>query len=1137
MQRGSMYPRFARALFILSVSGIMLMAQGDRGAITGVVTDRSGASVPNVTIEVVNTATNVRLETVSTGTGAYRLVGLPIGLYDLTAKANGFNSYIQRGIQIQTNQTAAIDINLTVGAVTESVTVQGGVPLIQTESADVGTVVESKQFLDLPLALGGGIRNPSNFIRLSPGVTPTGTWTKSISGGGGFQDQIYYDGIALSRGDLSNDAEVNPSVDAIAEFKLITNNYSAEYAHAMGGVTSFTMKSGTNQLHGTGFHFLRNEKLDARGFFPTVRAPSKQNEWGGTLGGPVLLPKIYNGKDKTFWFFSFDQFYRRGGALGGLNTLPTARMQSGDFSELNKLIYDPASSAIVGQRMPFAGNRIPTSRWSAVSSKMVPFIPDPELAGLANNSIAPLGSPRADERTLGFKIDHMFSAKHRVSGMYNDTYRPSIKSPGPSRLLPVGGEAETLILNYNLQKVRTNVLHLNIDSNLSPTVLNHIGLGYSRFRNPNFSLGLNQGWTQPNGGKLGLRGLQFDLAPTVLFDTEGYTRFGDDIASDNYFHTFTVLDTVTVIRGNHTFKFGGEIQRHRDNYRNFGNGGGTFRFRRETTGLPGVANSGDAFASFLLGETYSSSAFFRDSLPGGRYTVFGFFLDDTWKLTNKLTLTMGFRWEPVTPHSDPAGRISYMDITAPNPAAGNLPGAMRFGGSPGNGNRYLNMLWHNYAPRVGIAYRLSNRTVLRGGAGIFNSNYINQGLGLPAFGYATTASFVSPDGGTSPVFNWDGGFPQNFRRPPVKEITAANGLGATAVLPTEYRLPYKLQWNFLIEHQFANDLSMSFGYVASVGRHLYASQQLNELPDQYKNLPASVLTSNINSDAARAAGIREPFPGFATLYGAAARVNQALRAFPQFQGVGIYGSTYGNSNYQSFQYKLDKRYARGLSGTVAYTWSKFLTDAAMFDDNPAQQTAFRREKSYHPTDYPHVFTFSLNYDLPFGDGRQFKAASNVVNKLIGGWNFATVNSITSGGRLFVTTSNTLPWFNLGLRPNLLSGDIRSNISMADYDPNDANRNTYLLRTAFATPATGTLGNAPRALEVRGPMRIDESLALLKNTRIGERFTYQLRMEMQNPFNRVVFGNPITDFTSAAFGRISGVQIGPRNIQIGMKLIF
>ncbi|MCI0704405.1 MAG: TonB-dependent receptor, partial [Planctomycetia bacterium] len=475
-----------------------------------------------------------------------------------------------------------------------------------------------------------------------------------------------------SRGDLSNDAEVNPSVDAIAEFKLITNNYSAEYAHAMGGITSFTMKSGTNDLHGTGFYFVRNEKLDARGFFPATRAPAKQNEFGGTIGGPVVLPKLYDGRDKTFWFFSFDQFYRRGGALGGLNTLPTARMQQGDFGEIERVIYDPGSATTPANRTPFPNNVIPTNRFSEVSKKMLEFLPDPELSGIANNSIAPLSSPRADERTVGFKIDHIISLAHRVSGMYNDTYRPSIKSPGPSRLIPIGGESQTGLLNYNLQKVRTNVLHLNLDSNLTPTTLNHIGLGYSRFRNPNFSLGFNQGWTQPNGGKLGLQGLQFDLFPTVQFDTEGYTRWGDNIASDNYFHTFTALDTVTMIRGNHTFKFGGEVQRHRDNYRNFGTGGGDFRFRRETTG--NQTAGGDAFASFLLGQVSRGDAFFRDSIPGGRYTVFGFFVDDTWKLSSKLTLTLGLRWEPVVPHSDPLGRISYMDIAAPNPAAGNLPG-------------------------------------------------------------------------------------------------------------------------------------------------------------------------------------------------------------------------------------------------------------------------------------------------------------------------------------------------------------------------------------------------------------------------------------------------------------------------------
>ncbi|MBM3727477.1 MAG: carboxypeptidase regulatory-like domain-containing protein [Acidobacteria bacterium] len=1124
-----------RLLGLSTAMAALAFAQGDRGTISGLITDASGGVVPGVAIEAIHVATSAKFETVTTSTGAYRLVNLPIGIYNLTAKAQGFQTAARQNIQIQVNQTASIDITMAVGDVTQTVSVQGEVPLIQTENSDVGVVVESKQFLDLPLTLGGGIRNPSNFIKLSPGVDPRSTWTKSISGGGAFQDMTYYDGIALSRGDLSNDAEVNPSVDAIAEFKLITNNYSAEYSHALGGITSFTMKSGTNQVHGTAFHFIRNEKLDARGFFPAVRSPFKQNEFGGTVGGPINLPKIYDGRNRTFFFYSVDQSIRRGGPLAGLNTLPTARMQTGDFAELPRTIFDPATNATAanGQvsRMPFAGGRIPQSRWSRVSQVMLPFHPKPELPGFANNSIAPLGSPTADELTQGFKIDHMFNSNHRISGVFNATHRPSTKSPGPSRLIPVGDT--TALANYNDQVVTTRVIHVNIDSNLTPTTLNHIGLGFSRFRNPNFSQSFQKGWLQPNGGKLGLRGLQYDLFPTVLFDTEGYTRYGDDIASDNYFNTFTVLDTATLIRGNHTIKFGGEVQSHQDNYRNFGNGGGTFRFRRESTGQPGVANSGDAWASFLLGEVFAGTGFFRSSIPGGRYRIGGLFVDDTWRLTSRLTLNLGFRWEMVVPHSDPLGRISYADIGKPNPGAGNLPGVMVYGGPQGFGNRYLEILKWNPAPRIGFAYRVTNRTVVRAGAGIFNSNYINQGLGLPAFGFSTTAAFDTADNGITPAFNWDGGFPQNFRRPPITDPTAANGQNVNTLFRDQYRLPYKTQWNFTIEHQLANDLAASVSYVANKGTNLYEGQQLNQLPKQYWGVDPAVLRSNINSPAARAAGYREPFPGFATLWGGRATVNQALRPFPQFNNVSVYGSTYGNSSYHSFQAKLDKRYGRGLSGTFAYTWSKFLTDAAVFDGLPGKQDELLRERAFHLSDLPHIVSMSFMYELPFGKGQKWLAAGP-ASRLLGGWQIAVVNAYNSGNRLAPSINNTLPFFNAGLRPNLLSGNLRSNVSMGNFDPA---RDFYLNREAFGTPAAGQLGTAPRYLHVRGPARRDESFAAIKNTRIKEGLTAQFRLEISNPLNRVVFGDPVTNVAANNFGRIGSTQIGPRNVQFGLKLLW
>src|ERR1051326_5956173 len=332
--------------FLLAFSiCISLFAQADRGSITGNITDASGAVVPSVTLTLKNQATSLTYSTVANAEGVYSFLNLPIGMYTLTASAAGFQRAEAKNIQVQVNQQSRLDLSLQLGEVNQTVEVQGTAGLIQTQSTDVGTVIDSKSFVDLPLTLGGGIRDPSAFIFLTPGVSGN-TWEKHVGGGGSFTDQIYFDGIALVRGDLSNDAEVNPSVDAIDEYKLITNNYSAEYAHALGGVTSFTMKSGTNQLHGTAFEFADNNHFDARGFFAPTKAFRNQNEFGFTVGGPIWIPKLYNGHNKTFFFAYFDQFYLRGGQLTGLNTVPTASMLQGNFSQWPGPIYDPHSTQI-----------------------------------------------------------------------------------------------------------------------------------------------------------------------------------------------------------------------------------------------------------------------------------------------------------------------------------------------------------------------------------------------------------------------------------------------------------------------------------------------------------------------------------------------------------------------------------------------------------------------------------------------------------------------------------------------------------------------------------------------------------------------------------------------------------------------
>ena len=1136
--------RILGMFLLMVVFAVSVRAQGDRGTVTGLVMDASRAAVVGARVTIVNSATNLSLETISNDTGSYRFINVPIGIYTLRAASPGFQTHERQDVQVQVNQTTVIDVEFQVGSTTETVTVTGAaIPLISTESSDVGMVVDSKRFLELPLTLGGGMRNPSSFIRLSPGVSPRSTWNKSISGGGSFQDQIYYDGIALSRGDISNDAEVNPSVDAIAEFKLITNNYSAEYAHAVGGITTFTMKSGTNQLHGNGFGFVRNDKLDARGFFSPAKSPMKQSEWGGTIGGPVVIPRLYNGRDRTFWFFSFDQFYYRGGQLTQVNTIPTVRMQQqGDFSELPRIIYDPASTRQLPDgsfaRDPFSGNIIPKSRWSKVSAAMLPYHPLPDRPGVTANYTSPLTDPWQDHRHTGGKFDHIFNPGNRLSVMFNYTDRPALKSRGGEgnlQVAPLNDPTNSALAGWVSQRVTTRVLSINFDTTISPTTINHVGLGFSRFRNPFQTIGFNQGWTQPDGGKLGLKGLQYDLFPLVRFDTDNYAWYGARSAIDNFFNTYTALDTVTLIRGAHTIKLGAEMQYHQDNFREWSTGGGAFYYWRNETGDPrSFGNTGDAWASFLLGVPHQGEAFFKATQPSGRYTDWGIFVDETWKATPSLTITAALRWEIISPHADRAGRISYVDIGKANAEAGNRNGVLVFGGDQGFGTRYLNVNWKNFAPRLGFAYRVGKNTTLRGGAGVFFANYNNYNMGLPQVGFSFQPSFITGDNGITPAFNWDNGFPQNFARPPNYSPYQLNGFGGTAVIP-EWRMQEKLQWNFTVERQFADDFAVSASYVASKGSHIMDQQFINQLMPAAQKIAPALLRANILSDAARAAGYTEPYPGFAALWGARATVAQSLRPYPQYGDLAVYGSFYGNSNYQSFQFKLDKRYKGGLSGTLAYTFSKFLTDARAMDAFSGRQDAYRREKSFANTDLPQILTFSLSYQLPFGPGKRWgNGLHGAAGVLAQGWQLATVASYTSGDRLGVATNNTLPFFNPGLRPNQVAGRVRSDISMDDFDPNV---HQYLLREAFENPAPGQFGSAPRYLNVRGPMRLDESFAVFKDTRISERWRHQFRLEIVNPLNRVVFGNPVTNFAAGNFGRIVNTSVAPRNIQFGMKLFF
>src|SRR5215813_4123318 len=534
-------------LFAFLTTPAGLLAQGDRGTITGTVTDATGQVVPNARVMAVHEATGIESSTVSTDSGNYTIPLLMIGAYRIEAKAAGFKTYERPAIAVQVGQTTRVDVQLEVGQVQEQVTVTAAAPLMNTDASDVGIVMNQDKFLDLPLTLGGDFRRASSFIFLSPGVSGS-TWEKHIGGGQSFTDAVYLDGAAINASP-NNDAQYSPDVDAVDEFKLISNEYSAEYGHALNGVTTFTLKSGTNDFHGGVFEFFENDKLNARGFFPPVKAPTRQNEFGGTIGGPIR-------KNRTFFFASVESFRRRQGSTQPLVTVPLPDYLRGDFSKWPQPIYDPSTTRSDGQggftRDAFAGGRIPANRFSPISQKIAALIPAPLFPDrLSNNYLAPLTSPLQDDHNFSIKMDHQFSEKHKVFGTFIFTDRPAIKGNAAG----VPGDAE----DHNRQDLNSRFFRLGEDWNLTPTTINHFVASADRVVDTNRTLSYGLGWPQ----KLGLTGVQNDMFPSVTF-AQGFVRYGDSVNYRNTETTYAVQDSLMLIRGKHAFKVGFEVQRHVD---------------------------------------------------------------------------------------------------------------------------------------------------------------------------------------------------------------------------------------------------------------------------------------------------------------------------------------------------------------------------------------------------------------------------------------------------------------------------------------------------------------------------------------------------------------------------------------------
>ncbi|MES1256851.1 MAG: TonB-dependent receptor, partial [Acidobacteriota bacterium] len=984
---------------------------------------------------------------------------------------------------------------------------------------------------------------------------------------------------ALSKSWVSSNA---PSIEAIDQFTVDTNGFKAEYGHAGGGNMTFVSKSGTNAFHGSAYEFLRNNDFDANNWFNNrsgiANSIYKQNDFGATVGGPVWIPKIYRGKDKTFFFFSYEGFRNRSGANGAQFTVPTTEMYNGDFTKWVTStgalipIFDPTTQKTNPDgsvtRTQFPGNIIPKSMFSPAAVKALSVFQGSGIL-TANNGAAPgtnayvlnnyrvlTGTQVAPVNKTSIKGDHIFGAKHRISGYYaHDRER---LTPGPDGPATLPG----LYTNYNDLLQASDVLRFSWDWTFSPTRLNHFYAGGNNWaqdhRPPQEYIG---NWK--NKFCLGNVPDCNDNLVNLFQGGTGnrYSQWGGNADNGSENTVYAYNDDFTWIHNNHTFKFGGMYQLN--HYNGFGRQciSGCVGFSYQETGVPLGStpnNGGNEFASFLLGYA-DQGALDTIRFIGQQFPYFAGYFQDDWRVTPKLILNLGLRWDVNLPPTGLGDRWTDFSPTTPNPAANNIPGAVLFAGNCTGcvGTRSLANLWTGgFGPHVGFAYSKDSKTVIRGAYARSFGALVSVSGSTHNSGFTLTQNFSNQTTGLTPTFTLDNGLPA-WTAPPFINPSVSNGAAVAWFQGNETtKLPAFDNFNFSIQRQVGNSMVAEIGYSGVMGSHLQ-TQLL-----QYNTLSPSVLTkfgtvaqsivvlnSQVGSAAANAAGVFAPYPTFK------GTVAQALRPFPQYTGIDTYagqGDHSGHSTYHAMILKFQKRYSAGLTFTSSYVFSKILTDSdtAWGSGYAADQFNRRLEKSIGQFDVTHDFKFAATYDLPFGKGRKF-LSSGPVGWVIGNWRVSSINLYASGQPIGVSTSLTLPIYASGF-----GGRVPAYVTSYDgwqptswkngkFDPSVDNFFVPYGSGPFplqgSTTALNSIGNETRLNpKLRLFPNLNENISITRSFPIWEKTRLEFRAEAFNVFNRVRFGTGSTQLQSSTFGVLTGAgsQINsPRNLQLALKLYF
>lgn len=1057
----------------------------------GTATDATGAVVPGVQIVAINVNTGVRSTATTDGSGNFRVPYLQPGTYNVEAEAQGFKRFVRQGIPLELDRELRVDVRLETGAISDSVSVTAEAALVQTETGALSTTVENRQVTSLPL-LG---RNPQDFKTLSPGVVRNRDGDVVTNGGMVRKDPYYIDG-AHSSNHVWSGTPVNPNPDVVSEVKVVTNSFSAEFGQTSGSVMLANTKSGTNELHGTLFEFLRNDKLNAGNYYTGQRPILRYNQFGGSAGGPIK-------RNKTFVFGGLQFTRQRGTTVFNNYTVPLDPFRRGDFSSIlgpqlgsdalgrpvfRNQIFDPATAREVQTangpvvvRDPFPGNIIPTNRLSPAALKLQSFYPQPLTNAVAAN-YGTSGSTVSNARAIDVKLDHNFSDRDKLMGRYSNSQNEQLMPQLFNNLIGGGPNFGTSSRNNAHQGVLNHV-HI-----FGPRTTNDLHLSYFR----TFPKRYNAGYGELSQADLGILGMntanEKKGAPLIEFTGTGsMTALGSPSGSLllEKQESMALVNITTLVRGRHTWKFGGEIRKLRTDNIQPQPDNGRFVFNNLFTDQRGFNNTGYDYASFLLGLPQNYT---YENYPGyisPRTSVYAAFIQDDFRVNSKLTLNLGLRWDAPLYWNERFNRSGVYELDQ-----------RRFVQFGTDGFRTTNWEqdYNNFGPRFGFAYSPRNNSVIRGGYGMFTIS--QQGFGQSG-GLPRQPIFADADAGRYSTVD------QINPRATLDLIpyTPADKTGANAlsigIYPAKNPVAYFQQWNLNIGQQFGAYL-FEVGYAGSRGVHLpYGNYNLNA----------------IRPDVAPEARGRFIAP---------------YVMYPQFPNGVTVNTSIGSSSYNSLQVKVERRFARGLGFLAAYTFQKTMAVGDLGYRDPLGNRNL--DRGIEANSAPHRFTIAYTWALPFGKGMRW-VTGGPLSYVIGGWELNGITTKQSGFPLTVTTAQNQCQCGAINRPNLIGDPVLS----SDQRSVDQWFNT----AAFAIPAQYTIGNAGRGLFF-GPGLINFDLNLGKRFATpfaGERSNLEFRAEFYNITNTPYFANPNTTLGQATFGRITAVSGSPRTSQMALKFNF